>query len=69
MINQHDLVRGAHHCVRCNRYKSEGLLLCWPCHHAEKRAHNGMYSKKTEAAIAALDRHLEIKLAILAAVP
>lgn len=58
MSNQHDHVRAHHTCVRCEGPKDRGLLLCWPCHHAEKHHNDGSYSREVEDKIAALEARL-----------
>ena len=47
----HEHVRRSFTCIRCNGIKDTGLLLCWPCHRAEKRDHDGGYSIEIEVAL------------------
>jgi hypothetical protein len=39
MIDQQERVRASFTCVCCGGTKDQGVLLCWPCHHAQKRRH------------------------------
>jgi ribosomal protein L37AE/L43A len=48
VTDQLEHVRSSHTCWGCGEYKGNGLLLCWPCHHAEKHANGGTYSAATE---------------------
>lgn len=41
-------VRASRICIACGSEKSIGLLLCWPCHAAQKRAHDGGYDPKLD---------------------
>lgn len=57
MTYQLENVRGCNTCWRCGDYKDAGLLLCRPCHRAEKQT-NGSYSQATEDRLAVWDRQL-----------
>lgn len=45
-------------CPRCLGVKDTGLVLCWPCHHDEKRWNGGGYSVFAERLIAARESQL-----------
>jgi hypothetical protein len=60
--NQHERVRSLAYCICCGAPKEAGLLICWPCHRAEKRENGGAYSAATESKI----EKVEIGLAMLA---
>ncbi len=44
-------VRAELTCPNCLQPKQAGLVLCWPCHHSQKRFNDGCYSKKCNAKI------------------
>ncbi len=46
-LNECFKVRASLTCPRCKGEKGDGLLLCWRCHHAQKRQFDGDYSAKT----------------------
>lgn len=46
--SQHEHVRKWATCVVCDGFKDQGLLLCWVCHHTEKRRNEGTYSAAVE---------------------
>ncbi len=52
-------VRADNTCPGCNGTKESGLLLCWPCHHGQKRFNDGRYSAQCESRIAARESWLE----------
>jgi len=52
------MVRDDCTCPLCLGWKDTGLVLCWPCHHDEKRKHGGSYSVQTECLIRARGRQL-----------
>lgn len=45
-------------CPVCGKAKQTGLVLCWPCHHTAKAAHDGCYGAFVERRIAACERFL-----------
>ena len=49
-------VRADNTCPLCLGVKDKGLILCWPCHHSEKRANGGSYSAFAERRISATER-------------
>lgn len=56
IIVDHMHVRSMYTCPACSQPKDRGLLLCWPCHHKEKRIHDGCYSQRVELLLDALER-------------
>ena len=44
-------VRAQYTCVCCGGPKDRELILCWPCHHKEKRMNDGSYSAAVEQAL------------------
>jgi len=58
-MSQYPRVRAQHTCVRCGGSKDAELLLCWSCHHKEKRENGGGYSRRIEFAIEAWEARLE----------
>lgn len=49
--SQHPRARALLVCIQCKGAKEEGLVLCWDCHHKQKRLHDGCYSAITEATL------------------
>ena len=45
-LNDYDKVRRMPRCL-CGDEKDEGCVLCWRCHHREKRFNDGGYSTET----------------------
>lgn len=45
-------------CPLCKEPKDIGLVVCWPCHRAEKRRNNGGYSATAEHIIASFEQYL-----------
>lgn len=54
-------------CISCGEHKSEGLVLCWPCHHKLKHKYHGTYGTKMQARIDAKEIELENRSAYHAA--
>lgn len=46
-------------CPHCGEAKTQGLLLCWPCHHKQKEHYDGDYGKLAKRQIAAREAFLE----------
>jgi hypothetical protein len=57
----HCNVRNMLVCVRCGEPKSAGLVICWPCHRAEKRDNDGGYSGALTAKLDRIERGLSCK--------
>jgi hypothetical protein len=55
---EHPRVRAQYTCIRCGGSKGLELLLCWPCHHAEKELSDGGYSDEIEQSLAKFERWL-----------
>lgn len=51
-------VRADSTCPLCLHAKDQGLVLCWPCHHEQKRLFDACYGQLAEALIARRDRYL-----------
>jgi hypothetical protein len=51
-------IRAGFTCPKCLGPKDPGLVLCWPCHHDEKRYNGGGYSDSTERLIMAYEGYL-----------
>lgn len=60
-VPQFPHVRADNTCPNCSGTKDSGLLLCWPCHHGQKRFNDGAYSADCEMRIAARDADLEFR--------
>lgn len=58
-VDPREHVRAQHTCVACDGSKSAGLLLCWQCHHRQKKQHDGGYSAKIEGKLDALELSLK----------
>jgi hypothetical protein len=52
-------VRHERICVNCGMAKSQGLLLCWPCHRLQKHHHGGAYSRRVEDKLAQRETMLQ----------
>jgi hypothetical protein len=57
-MNQYPHVRAQFTCVCCGGGKDRELLLCWPCHHKQKRQNEGGYSHRIESLLASLETRL-----------
>ena len=61
-MNNYDRTRADGVCPNCLQAKGQGLVLCWPCHHAQKHHNDGDYSKRCYAKIEARERFLATKV-------
>lgn len=57
-MNQYEKIRAQTICPNCRQEKQPGLILCWPCHHAQKFHNDGCYSKQLETKLAAMEQAL-----------
>lgn len=60
-MNQHPKVRAMLTCPACGEAKDRGLVLCWPCHRAQKQRNDGGYSPKLEAQLDYIEQHGEAR--------
>lgn len=60
-MNQYNRIRELTVCPNCREKKDTGLILCWPCHHSQKRHNDGDYGKRLERKLAAMEQALEMK--------
>lgn len=58
-MNQYVYIRAQTVCPNCRQDKKPGVILCWPCHHAQKNHNDGCYSKRLECKLAAMDQALQ----------
>ena len=58
-MDQQYRVRAELTCTNCGMDKSAGLLLCWPCHHSQKRFNDGSYSNRVQTKLA--NREAQLK--------
>jgi len=56
-MNQYLYVRTLACCPSCGKPKPAGTILCWPCHHSQKRFNDGGYSKRLTAKLETLERN------------
>ena len=59
MDSDYPNVRASFSCVCCGKIKTPGLVLCWPCHHAQKLHNDGDYYVKTKRRLAFREHSLE----------
>lgn len=51
-------VRGLATCICCGGKKDNGLVLCWRCHHDQKRKHEGGYDPRLEDLLFGVEKGL-----------
>lgn len=55
---QHPHIRQLTVCPRCTTPRSQGLVMCWPCHRALTKQHDGRYGAYYEQYLDCLEHVL-----------
>jgi hypothetical protein len=59
MTTDNPLIRACLTCPCCLQRKEPGLVVCWPCHRAQKYHNAGGYSPRLERKLADLESFIQ----------